>query len=624
MIPWRQSRLTTLLILGATLLAIATSAPAQKRNWYFNTDANAEGWDQSRHSTTVPVATGGALGFAITGPDPYVFSPSNLNLPLDQYKYLKIVMKTDFSSPQGRIYWATTSSPTWGEDKGFDFVVKQSDTFQTYYLLIGSNPLWSTTLTRFRIDPTGASTGNVSIDEVSLLTADEMPPWAEIASFSPSNSLLMVAGQPTTLSALVRNTGVNTIQNMVLDLQLPAGCSLVSGSLSTTIPSLAVGSEQPVTWTIQCVGALNGEAKLTASVGGQMLATKKAPLFGVSQIVDPPQNAPAGLQYVDSASYLILANDTVRLLIQKESVPTPRYGPIHYEYYKSGAWRRIATCPAFSSTVYDGTALRGAFASLTPRTLTVEVQTAALIRVRFSGAETDSEGRTFNYVYRVSLRNASAQADFAWQVSATQPFGLTRFDGPVFFCGNDAAQPRDEAIFPGLEFLEKDERSSSDAYDHSAEHVRYVPHPYKVTQPTMALRFGDVLLAGIWDINQAWDAAGDKLPLAFFASPDTYYGWTQSHIMGLFLPGFGPGFAENQREAATPHAVASAENLMLNFSLWLKTDSASATEATSYYFAQHPLPEPDVFPYGGIQGSYKRSMEAFMDSLWLPADQGME
>ncbi|MCL5270098.1 MAG: thrombospondin type 3 repeat-containing protein [bacterium] len=607
--------------MGLVVVAFAPGAPAQKRNWYFDTDGNTEGWGAARHNITAPTTAGGALNFTITGTDPYIYSPGALNISASQYQFIKLVMKTDFANQTGQIYWGTSASPVFAEDKVAYFSIKQAGSFQTYYIEMDTQPNWTGTLLQFRIDPGNGPTGQVWIDEVLVISAAEMPPRADILSFTYPDSLLLTAGHPATLAARVKNTGKNVIQNLDATLQLPAGVTLLSGTAVTTIPSLAMGEEAALSWSIQCSGPLVAEGSLTASVGGLTLAAKKTPLFGVSQELEVVPGAPTGLQSIDDPRYIALQNNLVRLLIQKETNPATTYGPIHYEYWREGAWHRIATCPAFSSMIYDGTGLHGSYLSLEPGAWQVESQTADLIRLRFSGAKTDSEDRTFNYEYRIALGANSAQADFAWRLSADAAFGLGRFDGPIFYCGGEPALTRDEAIFPGLEFLEANEQSSSDDFNHTDHHLRYIPHPYKITQPYIALRFGDVLLTGLWDINQAWNGAGAKLPLAFFASPDTFYGRPQSHFMGLFLPGYSAGFVENAREAGTPQPVGAGENLNLTFSLWLKTGAASALEATQYYFAQNGTPEPDPYPFGGIQGCLKTAMEAFMDSLWVPATQ---
>ncbi|MCL5269078.1 MAG: thrombospondin type 3 repeat-containing protein, partial [bacterium] len=607
------------LALGLLFCLASTAARAQTRSWTFDTDGDTGGWGTAKHSIAGVEAVGGALHFQITGNDPYIFSPVLSGVSADRYKFIKLVMKATFGNTNGSIYWATVQDPVFNENRTIGFKLGPPDAWQTYYIELDESKTWAGDLTRFRIDPGNGPAGEVWIDEVSIIDYMELPPRADIVSFSYPDSLYMTADAPTTLTALVRN-GKGPVARFDLNLALPAGVELTSGTASLALTGMAPGEERTIQWGIRAAQPLTAEAGLTVAVGGTALAARATPIYVVSSVLPPPAGAADGLQLADQGDAIVLNNSRVRLVIQRETFGGGRFGPLHLEYYDGGAWRRIATCPVFGTMIYDGTTTASSFLALEPTAWQTNEQTADRIRLTLSADKTDGEGRTFAYACRISLEREASEADFSVSLSADQPFGLRRLDGPFFHCGADPAVARDEAILPGLEWLEKHESSSSSIVDYTDNHLRYVPHPYKVTQPYMAMKFGDVLVAGLWNIGQPWDAAGDTMPLAFFTTPDTYYGRPYDHIMGLFLPGYGPGFVENARETGQPHAVAAGETLNLDWAMWVRTGAASAVEATDYYIARDGLPDPMPYPHGSLQDELKFTMEAYMDSQWDPVN----
>src|SRR5690606_15924059 len=93
---------------------------------------------------------------------------------------------------------------------------------------------------------------------------------------------------------------------------------------------------------------------------------------------------------------------------------------------------------------------------------------------------------------------------------------LTRFAPLPLRVGHRG--PR-EAIFPGLEFLDGDDVSSSIRDDRNpATHIRRVPDPYKITTPLMAHTQDGATVALLWDNHQEWGGPG--YPAALFDSPN--------------------------------------------------------------------------------------------------------
>src|SRR5262249_17903104 len=131
--------------------------------------------------------------------------------------------------------------------------------------------------------------------------------------------------------------------------------------------------------------------------------------------------------------------------------------------------------------------------------------------------------------------SSEAWLDTDYQLRALQPADVVHFAGPMVRVGEgDQGAGQREAIFPGLEYLDPEEESSSGDYDEPPTQVRLAPDPYKITVPAMTVTQEDTLVGLLWNPLQVWNGH-DRLPAAVFDSPNA----TQSqdnHLMGLFLP----------------------------------------------------------------------------------------
>ena len=146
---------------------------------------------------------------------------------------------------------------------------------------------------------------------------------------------------------------------------------------------------------------------------------------------------------------------------------------------------------------------------------------------------------------RFALAKSEKCISAEYELTCSGPCKLLAFDGPMLY-----ALDRDEAVFPGLEWLVDDEVSSStlDIAEGHPHQVRYVVHPNMVTIPAVGIHGQRGTVGLLWDVHQKWDGQRDR-PSVVFASPDRFEN-QRSHLVGLFLPSV-PEFVEaNEREAA--------------------------------------------------------------------------
>ena len=198
----------------------------------------------------------------------------------------------------------------------------------------------------------------------------------------------------------------------------------------------------------------------------------------------------------------------------------------------------------------------------------------------------------------------------------------TRSDGPLAGCavcgpallvgdGAFGAQ-KTEALFPGLEYLTGDEVSSSTkgvAFPYSE---RWVPHPYKVTVPLVAVADGGRCAGLYWDPNQMWDEAGQRrCPAVEFASPNRLDDGANHHL-ALLAPGVLDGTAENAR-APGPETTLPASGVRLAATLFAVP--GGVTDAVRLWVERNglpPVPETGLSPDEALE----RCLQAYLAVAW--------
>jgi hypothetical protein len=211
---------------------------------------------------------------------------------------------------------------------------------------------------------------------------------------------------------------------------------------------------------------------------------------------------------------------------------------------------------------------------------------------------------------------------------AETALGLRHFGGPKVRAGDGGFGARkDFAIFPGLEYLEGPEHSSSERDLVFPLSWREVPAPHKVAAPLMAVQGGGHLVGVLWDMHQAW-MPGRRTPAAHFLAPalDTVRDYVD---LGLFVPGVGEELAENSQRARRAVPMQAGEHAGVQYTLVLDRASdhaetplfrsghtgALALRAFEHYFNRFGLPEPSAAPRDWA-AEKALSVDAYLDAVW--------
>lgn len=140
-------------------------------NWNF--DSSAEGWVLTNKLTGI--VSDGVYNLTITGADPYMHSPGNLNIDASVFGLIRIKMQNKTSDGNFQIFWITADDETWSQTKSVIFSCKKNDTQISEYLIslndIGS---WSGIIKQLRFDTgNAASSGTILLDLVAVETRQE-------------------------------------------------------------------------------------------------------------------------------------------------------------------------------------------------------------------------------------------------------------------------------------------------------------------------------------------------------------------------------------------------------------------------------------------------------------------
>lgn len=211
---------------------------------------------------------------------------------------------------------------------------------------------------------------------------------------------------------------------------------------------------------------------------------------------------------------------------------------------------------------------------------------------------------------------------------ADRPLGLRHFSGPKVRAGDQGfGKRKDIAIFPGLEYLEGDEHSSSERDLVFPLSWREVPAPHKIAAPIMAVEGRGRLVAVLWDIHQEW-APGQPIPAARFLAPPPAS--ARDYIdLALFAPGVGAFLDENTEIAHTPPRLQPGDTVKLAY--WLVADRAAdhadsplfaagrqgalALRAFQHYFDLFGFPAPSA-PPRSWELTKLLSLDAYFDAVW--------
>ena len=137
-----------------------------KTAWEFNTSGDKEDW--LPHNTEAwSVQTDGRFIINPGPADPLIEQPY-ISLDATFYNTININMASNAPDGVGAIYFTTSDSKEFSEDKKVDFEVNNDGNWHGYSIFLGSQPLWTGTITGIRIDPADYGREEGEVDSIGF------------------------------------------------------------------------------------------------------------------------------------------------------------------------------------------------------------------------------------------------------------------------------------------------------------------------------------------------------------------------------------------------------------------------------------------------------------------------
>ncbi|RKU35685.1 hypothetical protein C6496_15385 [Candidatus Poribacteria bacterium] len=477
------------------------------------------------------------------------------------------------------------------------------------------------------------STGVSTLTDICIETLDikERPlkmalyaaqPKLEIVSVGPT-AAVVPAGEDFEIQCILRNSGSAPLGKADTARIAINGVKLRRGRPRQTIKEIEPGEETSVFWTARRLPhptALSFSASLRCqTAAGEERQTAQGRVSVLSAQPKLTTKVTKELHTHPQDGSVVMGNKHLRIVFVC-STPSPtsdENAEGGFEYYtlfvaKGGNYQRVATSPALSEVTYlDAVEKRQTFQLVPTKYQLAGNKDESIIRL--SGTNTDADGVKWDYEMRWTLTEDATRLKTEYQLQTDGDRALLAFHGPMLYagCGRNP-EKKTAALFPGLEFLENAERSSSPRDAAPPFDNRLVPHPYKITVPVMAVEIQKSVVGIIWNPLDTWDGENQMLS-AIFASPNWYL-HQKNHALGLFLPTAPEWVQENETEASTPYPLTPARPLSIKSQI-IVNGNASILDAVTHWTDAYGTPEPLELPRSDEE-ELLLSRHGFMHTTW--------
>ena len=459
---------------------------------------NNQGWVAMSGGTHLTPTAAGAATEMTADAVSLVSSPLTLKTSDYRWAYVKLAVSAPVTL---NVSWS--GSPD-GNVPGCNVVQQEVSAGEAAVNVdLSTNRAWTGDLTRLGLTALGKAGTSVTLEQVSL-GASPMGPGAPALDSLYSNDYLMPVGVRGKVTARIANRGGEALHGLQLRLSVAGGSATIAGD-TQTIAELAPGAGADVQWQVAPRQEGRVELRLEgAGMVGQtdLLAVARSPL---------PTASAASAATVGRAD-AVIATPRWRLSLLKVG---GSYAAGRLVVFEDGKPRLMAVLPSLAQLQVVG---QDAPVALTlGRALAEKREGGSTLKL---SGETKIGGATLRLGVTYALDADSSYIDVDYDLTSDADLAVTGFRGAWLWAGEGTfRESQDMALFPGLEYLEAGERSSSTLDIAPPANLRFAPHPNMVTVPSMAVEKDGAIVGLMWDPLQDW-GAGNQKPTAVFASPN--------------------------------------------------------------------------------------------------------
>lgn len=532
--------------------------------WDFSKDAG--GWKPD-HNTGAFTVKNGILSFANTGSDPWIINTDPGSSDTTKYGFIGIKMRTS-AEGQNQVYFGTDKSPGLAEGKMATCSIRADGRFHLCEIDMSQLKTWDGKVNLLRLDlanGAGESGARIEIDWIAIY---QVP-----ARISIGRPYCGVDENGVFVTVPVTNVGGESIASPVI---------VRASGVEETLAELAPKETHSV-----LLRPSGDPAEVQLDVSYQDKT------FACAQLMTGQPTTELVRDIIDSGSVLRLNSAGAAEL----------YAVDGDRKILMGVFRPLATLVARDK---DG---KLNYIELAPRTADVDsARTPVVLETQHQ-----MNGGT------VKVSWAIDSGTIATSLTAGAPLDVLRFEGPRLLAGEGSfGASKIHALFPGLEYLGKDEPSSAVKHIGPKLADRRAPHPYKITVPLMALESEDGVVGVEWDPLLQW-APGEALPGAHFESPSRSEG-ARNTLMTLFAPSVPKYVDENAEFAREPYGLDAGDSILLRMNYFARAGE-DITQVVPAYYARHGMPKAPPVAHG-LEGTLDMCFAAYCGSLYSAADNG--
>ena len=576
---------------ACSLGAIAQAAPMAPNApdrivyaWTFDGGTH-EGWDDTNDIRKLTVEDGALCGQS-DGVDASV-GVHGLALPVSEITHVRVRMRsTEPGATQ--VYFATSEGPNPASNGTPHFACTGDNVFADYEVKLEGVTGWGGELRYFRVDPVnGSSTAaRFEIDTITLLQRAPRPVLVDFHA----DKVWCAPGDPVTLRLVVENAGGGVLpigpssvfaKTLHADFRRRGGVRGESGVELVPWTSLDPNSTRPQYAAEWALDDLSETACFTAELshGGEVLLAADTVVIAAdgASLPGPSGGRMVGIR-TDGVG--VVEDEHVSLHIHGGRRGA-LWGLLRARTAKDGPWQTMGTIAPLVTIAVRHAAGGDQF---TVPALEMAVSVNALELT----APAEAAGSAVHVAF--SRGPKPGLIHFETTARAAEDVALLRLSGPRYLVGEGGfGDSKYTALFPGIEFLGPDDRSSDTGSTGKSLGFRHTPPPFQITVPVMAVSTGAMTTGILWDALRPWH--GDEaMPMATFASPNLLQG-QENHLMELFAPNWPVWTAKNARLANQPFSLKGGESVVLEGNLFarVKTDIVGAVPL---WYEVYGKPEP--------------------------------
>ena len=530
----------------------------------------------STHEATSPrwdFAKDGAGGFIPTSGCTYDAQAGGLKVTMDNENailtssvldlsaadYACVTLHFTASAPmQIMLNWSDTTD---GNFPGSNVIPVDLSAGEDYVTLHFSDvAAWAGAIKRIAIGVAAKPDDTLTLQSLAFAKQPEGPAKLTVISLSGERSIY-ATGDKARLVLKVRNDGGETARNVRATL---------NGADAISLPDLGPGLTAEASWTLAAAkpGLLPVSVKLEAD--NAFRAAQAATELIVTEPM-PELTATGGKPFAAvRGAGAILGNDKLQLTFAGDP---SGFRSARVDLRDGSRTRTMGFLPHLASLAVGDDAA--------PVSMTLKVVNS---KSSATGASLSMKGTRGPVTVEVtySVKPGQTWVDIAYRVTSSKPVAIRSFQGPWLWAGEGSfADQQDHAIFPGVEWLVKGERSSTSLDISPPMHVRWAPHPNWITIPSMAIEQDGAIVGLMWDPLQKWDGKLIR-PAAAFASPN-FVEMRRNHLLGLFLPSIPDYVKANSLLAKKAYDLQPGKALTLQASLYAEPRTDITRASTLWY-----------------------------------------